>query len=192
MNEFGIPLDIEDGLFEFGAHSVDGFERVVLEDFLADFIPEIFLRIELRRIGRKVQERDVGGNGKIAAAMVGSAVENQKDVLPGKLARQHIKEGLEACRVRSRHDQIDAGAVLGRDRAVQIDVLAYELGGHLGPRSDRRPARPWPVHAAEARFIGEYDAQTTSASPGRLPGFPHSIRKAVFLKASCAARSRLG
>jgi len=35
--------------------------------------------------------RDVGGNGKIAAAMVGSAVENQKDVLPGKLARQHSK-----------------------------------------------------------------------------------------------------
>jgi putative DNA primase/helicase len=36
--------------------------------------------------------------------MVGSAVENQKDVLPGKLAREHVKKSLEACRVRSRHD----------------------------------------------------------------------------------------
>jgi len=49
LNEFGIPLGIEDGLFEFGTHSVDGFERVVLEDFLADFMPEIFLRIEFRK-----------------------------------------------------------------------------------------------------------------------------------------------
>src|SRR5271155_2342464 len=42
--------------------------------------------------------------------------------------------------VRIRHDQIDASAVLGCDRAVQIDVFADQLGGHLGPFSDRRPA----------------------------------------------------
>src|SRR5208282_1976487 len=96
LDEFGIALDVEDGLLEFGAHGVDGFERVVFEYFLADFIPEIFLRIEFRGIGRKVQERDVGGNGEVAAAMVGSAVENQKDVLPGELSRQHLEEGLEA------------------------------------------------------------------------------------------------
>ena len=90
--------------------------------------------------------------------MVGSAVENQKDILPGELARERIKKGLEASRVRSRHDQIDASAVLGCDRAVQVDVFTDQLGGHLGPCSDRRPARPWPIHAAEARFIGEHDA----------------------------------
>src|SRR5208282_3007382 len=133
-----------------------------------------------------------GGNGEVAAAMVGSAVENQKDVLPGELSRQHLEEGLETRCVRRRHDQIDAAAVRGRDCAVQIDVFANELGCDLGPRSDRRPARPWPIDAAEARFISEHDAQIATA-PGRgPPGFPYSIRKAVFLKAFCAARSRLG
>ena len=35
------------------------------------------------------------GNSKVAAAMVGRAVENQQDVLPRKLARQHLKEDLK-------------------------------------------------------------------------------------------------
>ena len=44
---------------------------MVIEDFLTDFIPEIFLRVEFGRIGWKIQERDVGGDDKVAAAVVG-------------------------------------------------------------------------------------------------------------------------
>ena len=76
--------------------------------------------IKFGRIGRNVQEGDVVGKGKLATAMVGRAVENQKDVLPGELARQHVEEGLKAGGVRSRHDQIDANSVFRRDRAVQM------------------------------------------------------------------------
>jgi hypothetical protein len=66
------------------------------------------------------------------------------------------------------------------------------LGGDTGPCADRRPARANAIHAPEARFISEHDTQPPPA-PGRSPpSFPHSIRKAVFLKAFCAARSRLG
>ena len=59
-----IALDIEHSLLELGADRVHGFERIVLEDFFADFIPEISLRIEFRRIGRKIQERDVIGTAR--------------------------------------------------------------------------------------------------------------------------------
>src|SRR5215831_20099048 len=97
--------------------------------------------------------------------------------------RASVSRKLEACRIRRRHDQIDAYAVLGRDRSVQIDVFADELGSHSGPCADRRPARANAVHAAEARLIYEHDAQTPPASAGVPPGLPHSIRKAVFLKA---------
>ena len=124
--------------------------------------------------------------------MVGGAVEHQEDIVPGKLSRQDVEEGLEAARVRCRHDQINASPVLWRDRAVQIDVFANELGGDLGPDADRRPAWPWPVDPPEPRFIGEHDSQLTAALSGSPPGFPHSIAKAVFLKAYCAAMSRLG
>ena len=46
-------FEIEDGLLKLGPDGVDGFEGVVLEDLLADFVPYIFLRVELRRVGRK-------------------------------------------------------------------------------------------------------------------------------------------
>ena len=115
--------------------------------------------------------------------MVGRAVENQENILPGELSREDVEEGLEACRIRRRHDQIDAGAVVRRDRAVQIDVFADELGGDCGPCSDRGPAWPWPIDPAEPRFIGEHDAQATAAPGGGLPGLPHRMWKAA-LKAS--------
>jgi hypothetical protein len=54
-----------------GTHRVHGFKREVFKDLLADFIPEILLCIEFRRIGRKIQERDVVGNDKGAGAVVG-------------------------------------------------------------------------------------------------------------------------
>ena len=70
------------------------------------FIPEIFLWIEFGRIGWKIQERDVGGDDKVTAAVVGRAVENQQDIFPGKLARQHIEEDLEAGCIRSRQQPL--------------------------------------------------------------------------------------
>ena len=115
--------------------------------------------------------------------MVGGAVENQEDILPGKLSRQGGEEDLKARRIRSRHDQIDTSPILRRDRAVQIDVFANELGGDLGPDADRCPAWPWPVDAAETRFIGEQDPQVTASPSGSPLGFPHGIWKAIFFKA---------
>jgi len=58
-----------------------------------------------------------------------------------------------------------------------------ELGGDLGPDADRDPARPRPVDPAETRFIGEQDRQAAASLGGSQLGFPHSIWKAIFLKA---------
>ena len=113
--------------------------------------------------------------------MVGGAVEHQKNILPGKLSREDVEEGLEARRIRCRHDHIDASAILRSDRAVQIDVFANELGGDLGPGAGWSPARPRAIDPAEPRFIGEHDPQATTAPGGSPSGFPHSIWKAVFL-----------
>ena len=70
MDALGISLDVEDGLAELGLHGVHGFERVVLEDLFADFVPKIFFRIEFRRIGREKQERDVAGTDEVATVVV--------------------------------------------------------------------------------------------------------------------------
>jgi hypothetical protein len=124
--------------------------------------------------------------------MVGGAVENQEDILAGKFSGEDIEEDLEACRIRCRHDQINAGSVLRTNRSVQVDVFANELGGHLGPGAHGSPARPRAVHPAEPCFISEHDPYATTPPCGSPPSFPHSIWKTVFLIAFWAARSRLG
>ena len=45
MNEVGISLDVEDCLLKLFAYGGDGFEGIVLENLLANFIPEILLWI---------------------------------------------------------------------------------------------------------------------------------------------------
>ncbi len=62
----------EDRLPELGAHGADGFEGAVLEDFLADFIPEIFFRVEFWRVRRQEESRDIARKHEVASAMVGA------------------------------------------------------------------------------------------------------------------------
>src|SRR3984893_8919735 len=139
--------------------------------------------------GGRYKSMTLSGTTRSPQRWLGGTVENQQNVLASKLARQHVEENLEACCIRSRHDQIDASAVLRGDRAVEIDIFADELRGDRGPRADWCPARADAAHAAETRLISEHDAQASTAPGSGPPGFSHSIRKAVFLKAS-APRSR--
>src|SRR5260221_8908612 len=72
-------------------------------------------------------QHDVGGDVEFVAMMIAGTIHEQQDELPGILLGQCLQENLEALRVGRRHDQIDAGAVLWADGAIQIDVFANEL-----------------------------------------------------------------
>jgi hypothetical protein len=88
----------------------------------------------------------------------------------------------------SDHAEIGYGVLSGLPQRVenQEDILPGKLSrqGDLGSDADRGPAWPWPVEPAETRFIGEQDPQATASPGGRPLGFPHSMWKAIFLKAS--------
>jgi hypothetical protein len=45
-----IAFDVECGLLNFWIQIVHGFESIVLEDFLQNFVPQIFVGGELGRI----------------------------------------------------------------------------------------------------------------------------------------------
>jgi hypothetical protein len=87
-----VVLDVEDCLLELAVHCIDGLEGVIFEDFLADFVPQVFLGIEFGRIGRQEEQRDIVGHREIAATMIGGAAENQEDILPGKPSRQDMRK----------------------------------------------------------------------------------------------------
>lgn len=187
MDGLGISLHVEDGL-----HGGHGFECAILEDFLANFVPEIFFGVELGPIGRKKQQRDLAGNDEVAIAVIERAVEYQQNVLMGDFLHQNAEEGLEICRIQGWHDQIDTSAVLGRGRAVQVDVFADELGAELGPGVERCSAAAVAGHEAEVGFVTKHDTEPQPSPEGGPPGFSHIIRKAHFLKSFCTARPRLG
>ena len=63
-------------------------------------------------------------------------------------------------------------------------IFADQLGGHFRSGPAWRPARSGPIDATKSRFVGEHDAQAATPPGGGAAGFVHSVRKAVFLKAS--------
>ena len=67
--------------------------------------------------------------------MVGGAVENQEDILPGKLSRQDVEKGLEARRIRSWHDPhpspcMRAGVVKQKNDAPSGFLFAQPDGSY--------------------------------------------------------------
>ena len=142
-----------------------------------------------RRAG---EASDLAGNDEVAIAVIERAVEYQQNVLMGDFLHQNAEEGLEICRIQGWHDQIDTSAVLGRGRAVQVDVFADELGAELGPGVERCSAAAVAGHEAEVGFVTKHDTEPQPSPEGGPPGFSHIIRKAHFLKSFCTARPRLG
>jgi hypothetical protein len=51
---------------------IDGFEGVILEDFLADFIPEILFWIEFRRVGGKNSSVMLSGTARSPQRWLGA------------------------------------------------------------------------------------------------------------------------
>ncbi len=157
-----------------------GFEGMVFEDFLADFVPDIFLGIQLRRVRRQKKKLDIARHDQIAIPMVGCAVEHQQNVVSPKAPCQHVEKNLETSRVGGWHDQIGAGAILWTDRAVEIGELTNPVRGDGGSDSTRRPAWSRAVDPAKPRFVREHDFQAAATHCGRSPCVPDSGGKVFF------------
>ena len=125
-------------------------------------------------------QNDIGGDLEFVANVIAGSIHNKQDKLPRIFLRHGIQKNLEAFGVGRRHDQKDASTVLRADCAIQIYVFTNELGGNLWPDAGGCPARPRAVHPAEARFVGEHDAQAATTPGGNPPGVPHGIGKPFF------------
>ena len=53
FDDLRIAFDVKRCLHELVTNLVHRFEGIILEDFLTDLIPDVFLRIQLRRIRRQ-------------------------------------------------------------------------------------------------------------------------------------------
>jgi len=63
-------------------------------------------------------QRDIGGNHKIIAFMVASAIHDEEDMSPGEFLGQGIQKYLKTFRVGCRQDQEGASPIHRAQRAV--------------------------------------------------------------------------
>ena len=132
---------------------VKALEDPVVEEFLAQFIPDVFNRVELRGIGRKFQQVDVGRGLECLTAMPACTVNHHDDMLVGVTCRDLVEEQLHAFGVDVRQDQAVEVASAHVHRAIGIGVFVRQHGLADGAH---RLGSPAPAHvrdASEARLV---------------------------------------
>jgi hypothetical protein len=77
---------------------------VVLEYFLPNFVPEIFLRVQLWRVRGEEMQDDIGGDLEFVAVVIAGSVDKKQDEVPGIFLRQGLQKNLKAFRIGRRHD----------------------------------------------------------------------------------------
>src|SRR5258707_2938641 len=81
-NEVRIAFDVECSVLKLCVDLLHGLEGVVLEYFLPNLVPQIFLRGQLGRIGREKMQHDVGGYVDIVAYMCACTILELQDYAP--------------------------------------------------------------------------------------------------------------
>ena len=71
-------MDVECSFIEFSVDVVHGFEGIVLEYFLTNFIPEVFLRVQLRRVRWEEMQNDIGGDLEFVAVVIAGSVHKKQ------------------------------------------------------------------------------------------------------------------
>ena len=157
-NGFGLSDELSPG----GGCGVDDrivvFEHGVREPVLAQILPDVLDRVQLRGAGRQEDRRDVFGHVELAGRVPSGPVEQQNGVgALGDVARDLVEMKLHHVGVGVRQRQRCSDAPGWTDRAEQIGVVVALVGGLPGPRSASGPLPNLAVLLADAGLILEPD-----------------------------------
>ena len=100
---------------------VVGFEDLIREPVVAQELPDVFLRIELRTVRRQRDQGDVGRHDVPARQMPAGLSDEKRRVCARRdLSGDFGQVQVHGLRVASRHDEGCTLSVLGADRAEDI------------------------------------------------------------------------
>ncbi len=156
----------------------------------AQIVPEVLDGVELRRVRRQRDQREVRWRTKIVADMEAGLIPEHHDMhMRIDLADELLEEGVDGGGVERGGQQADGLAGVGTGRAQDVEVVVLGLLDGRGPRAASGPLAGQGALLAEAGFILEPDLDRLTGVRG---GDLLYLRRGVFLKASTTAGSFLG
>jgi hypothetical protein len=178
---------LSDELSPGGACGVDDrivvFKDGVCEPVLAEILPDVFDRVQLRGAGRQEDRRNVVGHVELARDVPSGAVEDENGVgALGDAKRDFVEVELDHGSVGVRKHEGRPDAAGRADRAEQIGVVVAPVGRLPWPRSASGPLPDKAVLLADAGLVLKPDfgrrclRQSVEMSLQRV--------REVFLKAS--------
>jgi hypothetical protein len=132
---------------------VQALEDPVVEELLAQFIPDVLNRIELGRVRRQFQQVDVGWRFERVAAMPASAVNHHDDLILWVSCRDLVQEQLHASGVDVRQDQTVQLASADVHRAISVGVFVRQHALADGAQRFGCPAPAYVRDASKARLV---------------------------------------
>jgi hypothetical protein len=134
-------------------YSFEAVEDDVVKKLFAHIVPDVFGRIEFRRIRRKLFQHHVIGDSQSARAVTWGAVINHQNKIVWKFFSYMIQENRHAHAVHIRQNQMGRCAVLRTERAVCVNVFTNHLLADDGANARARPASSRIVDPSEPCFI---------------------------------------
>lgn len=161
------------------------------EEALLEVKPDAFDRVQFGRVGRQVDEADVGRDGEPAGDVPAGLVEHQNGMDPcGQARGEGVEEDLHHGRVGARQDECEGVVGAGADSAIEVGGLEALVGPGGRPDTFLVPDMRVAALLAHARFILEPELDIVLAMAADDP--PHGLGEPPFLKAFCACGSACG
>ena len=152
-------------LLQWPDHRVQVVEHSVRELLFAQFIPDVFLRIQLGRIGRQGKQADVIGNDEFLGFVRAGSIYDHDNQF-GRVSLADLGE--ELSHAESVHLPAQPPIQLPlqwADRAVDVNKLAFLAITDHRPQRSRRPAPPGSHHASKASLVLKHQAHRAARWP---------------------------
>jgi hypothetical protein len=137
---------------------VEVAEDVVCEAVLAQGVPNVFRRVELRAVWRQEHQSHVVRHAQFARNVPTSLVHDHEDEFGGVALGDFCQEHRHRLSVDPGQHQAVHHAVVRADGAEGVDVLAFKPRTHDGARAARCPASLRRTQQSEAAFVLEHES----------------------------------
>lgn len=154
----------------------------------AQIVPEVFDRIELRRVGGQLDQADVGRYFQSLARVIAGAIPDQDGLYAGRnRGREHAEKGVDCIGVEIRRQDAFGLAGRGTGSSHHVEITILRLPHRVGTRTTFRPDACQRPLLAESRLVLEEDLELLVRV--RLADGGELLGQFTFLKSACRAGS---